>query len=89
MAMSAEELTEIEAALAAPDADARLVAQLRQRFSHLSWTRCDASDVTEAPFRSFARFDLHLLDSADHCAHITLDPARATGIIVALRSVPR
>lgn len=85
MALSADELTEIDKLLSAPDADAGLYAELRRRFPHLTWTRCDASDVTEAPFRSYARFDLHLLDSADHCAHVTADPASATGVILAKR----
>jgi hypothetical protein len=85
MALSAEELTEIEEALSAPDADAHVFAELRRRFPHFAWTRCDASDVTETPFRTYSQFDIHLLDSADHCAHITEDPTRATGIIVARR----
>jgi hypothetical protein len=89
MAVSADELTAIDQALSAPDADARILAQLRSRFSHLSWTRCDASDVNETPFRAYARFDMHLLDSADHCSHITADPARATGIILAVRKAAR
>jgi hypothetical protein len=87
MALGADELLAIEAVLSAPDADARVVAQLRGRFPHLSWTRCDASDVTESPFRSYSRFDLHLLDRSDHCVQITTDPARATGIVLADRNV--
>lgn len=86
MAVSPEELAEIESALSASPADARLVAALRSRFPHLSWTRCEASDVTETPFRTYAHIELHLLDSADHCARITSDPACATGIVLAKRS---
>ncbi len=88
MALSTDELMEIDALLAAPDAQTHTFAELRRRFPHLSWTRCDASDVTETPFRVYARFDVHLLDSIDHCAQITLDPARATGIVLAQRSMP-
>ena len=88
MALSTDELMEIDALLAAPDAQTQAFAELRRRFPHLSWTRCDASDVTETPFRVYARFDVHLLDSIDHCAQITLDPARATGIVLAQRSMP-
>ncbi len=76
---------EIEQALSSPDVDPRVFATLRGRFPHLSWTRCDASDVTETPFRSYSRFDVHLLDSADHCVQITTDPACATGIVLADR----
>ncbi len=89
MAVSADELTEIDRVLSAPDADAQVFAELRRRFPHLKWTRCDASDVTEAPFRSHARFDVHLLDSADHCAQLTADPTRATGIVLARRNAAR
>ena len=86
MAVNAEELKEIERMLAARDVDAQAFAELRRRFPHLSWTRCDASDVTEVPFRSYDKFDVHLLDSADHCSQITADPSRATGIVLARRS---
>ena len=86
MALSADELMEIERTLAEADAGASPFAALRARFPHLAWTRCDASDVTETPFRSFSRFDLHLIDGSDHCVQITADPARATGIVLAARS---
>lgn len=85
MALAAGELVEIETMLASDDAS-QTCATLRQKFPHLAVIRCDASDVTETPFRSFAAFDLHLLDSADHCAQITADPARATGIVLATRA---
>jgi hypothetical protein len=87
MALGPDELLEIDGVLSAPDADARVFAQLRSRFPHLSWTRCDASDVTESPFRSYSRFELHLVDRSDHCVQITNDPARATGIVLAARSL--
>ncbi|MEP9356672.1 hypothetical protein ABLE93_24355 [Xanthobacter sp. KR7-65] len=86
MPLSDSDLTEIEQVLTAGDPSVPVFAELRKRFPALSWTQCDASDVTEAPFRSYSAFDLHLLDTADHCAHITLDPATATGVILARRS---
>jgi hypothetical protein len=86
MALNADELTEIEKVLLAPDAGAQAFAELRRRFPHLSLTRCDASDVAETPFRAYPGFDVHLLDAADHCVQITTDPARATGIVLAKRS---
>jgi hypothetical protein len=86
MALGPNELLEIDQVLSAPDADARVFAQLRSRFPNLSWTRCDASDVTESPFRSYSRFDVHLVDRSDHCVQITADPARATGIVLADRT---
>jgi hypothetical protein len=85
MAVSGDELTAI-GALLANNAEANPVALLRRQFPDLSWTACDASDVTEEPFQSFPLFDLHLLNSTDHCSQITADPAMATGIILARRS---
>jgi hypothetical protein len=85
MALSADELLEIERILSAPEGDAGIVAELRRRLPHLSWTRCDASDVTDEPFRSYPRFDVHLLGRADHCVQITVDPARASGVVLADR----
>jgi len=88
MALAENELAEIENVLASPNAGSEVYGELRRRFPHLAWTRCDASDVTETPFRSFAAFDLHLLDSSDHCALVTDDPSRATGVILAKRATP-
>ena len=87
MALDTVELTEIEKVLSASEAGASPFAELRSRFPHLTWIRCDASDVLEAPFRSYAQLDLHLLDGSDHCVRITTDPARATGIVLAARSI--
>jgi hypothetical protein len=87
MALTAGDLAEIEQVLASSDAGAQVYLELRQRYPHVAWIRCDASDVTETPFRSFREFDLHLLNSADHCAQITAHPARATGIVLAKRVV--
>jgi len=87
MALSTEDLAEIEKLLSAPEHAGNVVLELRQRFPKLAWTQCDASDVSEEPFRSYPRFDVHLLDSADHCAQVTTDLARATGIVLAKRVV--
>ncbi|BAM88300.1 hypothetical protein S58_22940 [Bradyrhizobium oligotrophicum S58] len=86
MALADQELNEIEQVLAGPDAGGFAYGELRRRFPHLVLTRCDASDVTEEPFRSYPAFDLHLLDASDHCAGVTDDPAKATGLILAKRS---
>jgi hypothetical protein len=87
MGLSADDLTEIEALLAAHDADARMFADLRGRFPNLSLTRCDASDLdAEPPFRACRQFDLYLVDGMDHCWRFTFDPSRATGIVVVQHS---
>jgi hypothetical protein len=58
---------------------------LRHSLPHLIWTRCDATDVLEEPFRSIGAFDLHLLDGSEHCVRLTLEPDRAGGILLAHR----
>ena len=89
MALGAEDWNEIDLALSGEAAGASLVARLRQRFPRLSWTLCAASDVTETPYRSYPSFDIHLLDTADHCVRITTDADKATGLVVADRTVRR
>ena len=86
MAIGAEDWKQIDLVLTSDIAGASAVAELRRSFPGLSWTRCDASDVTEAPFRTYPRFEVHLLDNADHCVRITTDPQQATGLIVADRT---
>ncbi|GAB4358777.1 MAG: hypothetical protein Kow0026_19920 [Oricola sp.] len=86
MAVRDEDMAEIETVLAECDSGSGAVAAMRARLPHLSCTRCDASDVDEEPFRSFGRFDVHLLDARDHCVRITGDPQQATGIVLATRS---
>lgn len=86
MAVSAEELTEIDRLLSTGDAEPSPLSELKRKFPHLSWTKCDASDVIETPFRSYPQYDVHLLDGADHCVQVTAEPTRATGVILARRA---
>jgi hypothetical protein len=84
MALTADDLADIDAVLASPEADARALADLRRRLPGLSLTRCEASDVdADEPFRAYPRFNLYLVDGAAHCWQLTSDPARATGLVVA------
>jgi hypothetical protein len=85
MAVSTEELAEIDRILSSESPV--VLADLRAKFPHLSWTKCDASDVIETPFRSYGACDLHLLDAADHCVQVTTEPSRATGLILAYHRV--
>lgn len=84
MALDENELIELERAITAAGR-ASPFTELRRRFPHLTLVRCDATDITEPPFRSFPYFDLHLIDRSDHCVQITADPARAIGVILAAR----
>jgi len=85
MGLRAQDIAEIETLLAGCDSGSDAVAAMRAGFPDLSVTRCDASDVDEEPFRSFDPFDVHLLDTRDHCVQITDDPEQATGIVLATR----
>jgi hypothetical protein len=83
MGTNTEELAQIGAILA--NAGAPDITALRKQFPHLSFSKCDASDVIETPFSSYPGCDLHLLNGKDHCVRITSEPAEATGIILAFR----
>jgi hypothetical protein len=89
MAIKAEELQEIETLLNGAEADSSLLPALRLKFPHLKWSHCDASDVIEEPFRSFAAYDLHLMDVSNHCPVVVNEPSAASGAILAVRSVTR
>ena len=83
MALSVEELAQIEAVLESPGAGAQTLVQLRDRFPALTFTRCYAADLgTEIPFRERQTYNLYLVDRVEHCWRITSDPAKATGIVV-------
>jgi hypothetical protein len=84
MAVSVEEIAEIDKMLLSGPSIG--FAELKSKFPHLSWTRCDATDVDESPFRSYAQYDLHLLDASEHCVGVTDDPVQATGFLLAKRS---
>ncbi|WP_349509880.1 hypothetical protein [Bradyrhizobium sp. Gha] len=74
MALSTEELIEIERLLSAGGTEVGQLSELRRRFPQLAFVRCDASDLSDMPFRQGPRFDLHLLDGSNYCAQG--DPTR-------------
>ncbi|WP_414041758.1 hypothetical protein ACJU26_06845 [Acidithiobacillus sp. M4-SHS-6] len=57
---------------------------LRTRFPGLPITQCPAGDVSDEPFRTGEYFDLHLLDTRDHCWKVTSDFQAATGLLLAM-----
>jgi len=85
MTLSEDDLAEIQALLAVSEPGPGIVAELRRRFPTLALTRCDASDVAETPWAVLERFELHLVDTSDHCAVLTSDLSRATGLVLAQR----
>lgn len=85
MALSEGQLQNIEKFLLTDPAGGN-VAAFRGEFPGVTMTRCDAGDMSgETPFRSYAQFDLYLIDARDHCVQLTADPAAATGVVVAKR----
>lgn len=88
MSLIEQDLATIDSVLSAPPDEGdpgALLAELRRRLPGLVCMGCDASDVLEEPYRSYARVDLHLVDTRNHCTEMTLDPQRASGILLALR----
>lgn len=62
-----------------------LARALRERYPHLAFSVCDASDVQEDPIARAGRFDLHLIDSREHCLRLTQELEKATGVLLAAR----
>jgi hypothetical protein len=83
MPITAAQLQQIDMILSTAALDGATLAKLRQLGAGLTATRCDMADLAdEAPFRSYARCALYLLDGRDHCMRITNDPGDATGLVV-------
>ena len=61
-----------------------LVTEFRHEFPGVHFTWCIDDDMGSArPTLEEAGFNLYLVDSTDHCARLTNDPERASGIILA------
>ncbi|AJP72709.1 hypothetical protein [Sphingomonas hengshuiensis] len=89
MALIEADLAIIDATLAGPlgSIEARaLTGELRRLLPGLFCMACDAGDVLEDAWRSYPAFDLHLVDTSDHCTTMTSDPMRANGILLARKA---
>jgi hypothetical protein len=62
-----------------------VAGDLRARLPGMVVLSCDAADVLEEPWRSYAAIDLHFVDTRNHCPGMTRDPAAATGLLLAAR----
>jgi hypothetical protein len=89
MPLSDETITTAERLLVDSEAAefAAVFAALRAALPDLVVLRCDASDVLEDPYRSYPAFDLHLVDTRNHCTVMTVDPSAATGLLIAAKAV--
>ena len=85
MALLEQDLRAIEAVLGATPA-AAVAGELKRCIPGLAVMRCDAADVLEEPYRSYAGLDLHLIDGSSHCPKVTDDPLRAGGVLLAVRT---
>lgn len=87
MGLNESDLALIDNALAACDAAAArsIAGDLRNRLPGFVVLSCDAADVLEDPWRSYPAFDLHFVDTRNHCTEMTRDPAVATGLLLAAR----
>ena len=84
MAIAAEVLSEIQAALNADGSASERYGKVRALASGLSVTQCDASDVdTETPVMETSDYAVYLIDTSEHCVRITTQPEAATGLILA------
>lgn len=86
MSLTEQDLAEIDTVLSAQLGSGDmgpLIAELRRRLPGLVCMQCDASDVLEDPWRSYADIDLHLVDASSHCTVMTTDPLRASGVLLA------
>ncbi len=66
------------------ESGAAILRALRDRLPGLRVSQCPASDVNDEPYRSGEIFDLHLLDTRDHCWKMTSDIEVATGVLLAM-----
>ncbi|MGE0113763.1 MAG: hypothetical protein AB7T07_02600 [Steroidobacteraceae bacterium] len=84
MALSTDQLVQLETLCAASDGGPQVVAAFRSQFPGMSLTRCEVSDMgADEPYRQFAQVDMYLVNGSAHCWQITADPALATGIVLA------
>jgi hypothetical protein len=84
MALTPEALDSIRTLLESAAPAAERYASVRQNFPGISLTHCDASDMdADAPAFETAEFAVYLIDTSEHCVRLTLNPAAATGLIVA------
>ncbi len=55
---------------------------LRCRYPDVRFSRCDAGDVIESPYRENDRFNLYLIDGSSHCPCITSNPMHASRVLI-------
>lgn len=85
MAISSEQLVEIDAVLGTAAAGAEVRQALLARLPRMSVTEVQESEVdTVEPFRRYPAWLLFFIDQ-QHCRQIVSDPTQAVGLVVARR----
>lgn len=60
-----------------------LLPELRTRFPGVTFVRCSAEDMDDAPYRKGNGYQLYLIDCSTACIKLTDDLGAADGIVVA------
>lgn len=85
--LSFEQLSSLAALLAAADGDSNPLPHIRGVMPDLALVRCDADDMRGiVPFQRSGRYDMFLVDTANHCWRIIDDLAEASGVVIAAHS---
>ena len=85
MPLDANTLSAVATRAAELDLSEASVAHLRREWPGVHFTFCGEDDVPARlnPFRVGQRFNLYLVNNADHCVAFTSDLEIATGIVLA------
>jgi hypothetical protein len=59
------------------------IPDLRASFPGITFVRCRAEDMDNAPYRRGNGYDLHLIDCSSACIKLTDSPECADGVVVA------
>lgn len=65
-----------------------ILSAIRPHFPGLTITQCPSSDVTETPFQTGSHFDVHLVDTRNHCWALTDSADDATAVLLAMHGRP-
>lgn len=61
-----------------------VIADLRAQYEHYHFTYCMEDDMdAHIPAIEGKEFNIYFVDSADHCAKLTRDPAHGSGFVFA------
>ncbi len=65
-----------------------ILTSVRPQFPGITMTQCPSSDVVEPAYLEGEDFNLHLIDTRNHCWQITAQPEAATAVLWAMHRTP-